>query len=233
MQLRRDDGRVVRVGHRGSAALAPENSLAAIEAAAACGADAVELDVARGAGGSLLLSHALASPAGAPDLDDALALVARLGLCVQLDVKAPGLEEPLVDALARRGLLERSFVSSCSPPILRTLAAVAPGLPRALGYPEDRFGISGRPLLAPAVDAGLLVLRTLLPRRLPGLLAAARAQAASLAWQVVSPAAIAACHAAGAAAYAWTVNDPQRAKTLVESGIDGIISDDPGILPGP
>ena len=47
---------------------------------------------------------------------------------------------------------------------------------------------------------------------------------------VVTPAAVAACHAAGAAVFAWTVNDAARAKTLLESGIDGIIGDDPRIL---
>jgi glycerophosphoryl diester phosphodiesterase len=47
---------------------------------------------------------------------------------------------------------------------------------------------------------------------------------------VASPAAVAACHASGAAAYAWTVNEAVLANTLVASGIDGIITDDPRIL---
>ncbi len=46
----------------------------------------------------------------------------------------------------------------------------------------------------------------------------------------MSPAAVAACHGAGAAVLVWTVNDAQMARTLVEMGADGIISDDPGIL---
>jgi glycerophosphoryl diester phosphodiesterase len=46
MELFRGDRDVVLVGHRGAAALGPENSLAAIEAAAAHGVDAVELDLA-------------------------------------------------------------------------------------------------------------------------------------------------------------------------------------------
>jgi glycerophosphoryl diester phosphodiesterase len=45
--LRRREHGIVRVGHRGAAALAPENSLAAIEAAAAVGVAAVELGVRR------------------------------------------------------------------------------------------------------------------------------------------------------------------------------------------
>ncbi|MDX6442418.1 MAG: Glycerophosphoryl diester phosphodiesterase family, partial [Gaiellaceae bacterium] len=95
MELLRGERGVVRVGHRGAAALAPENSLAAIEAAAACGVDAVELDVLEG----LVVAHGPEVPAGAPVLDDALALVAALGLAVQVDVKVRGLETGVVEAL--------------------------------------------------------------------------------------------------------------------------------------
>ena len=69
LELLRGDRDVVRVGHRGAAALAPENTPAAIEAAAAHGVDVVELDVLRGAGGVLVLAHGPAVPADAPPLD--------------------------------------------------------------------------------------------------------------------------------------------------------------------
>jgi len=231
LELRRArSGRMMRIGHRGSAALAPENSLAAIEVAAAHGLDVVELDVARRADGVLVLAHEAVPPAGAPLLGDAIALAARLGLAVQLDVKLSGTEAGAVDALRRAGLLERSFVSSFSLPVLRALAALEPELPRSFTYPEDRLGLSERLLLRPAVQVGLLTMRALLPRRLPRLLHEAGAQAATLNVAVVTPAAVAACHAAGAAVFAWTVNDAARAKTLLESGIDGIIGDDPRIL---
>ena len=91
-------------------------------------------------------------------------------------------------------------------------------------------GDRSRRLLSPAVRAALGVLRALAPRRLPGWLRAADVQAATLNWAVASPAAVAACHASGAAVYAWTVNEAALANTLVASGIDGIITDDPRIL---
>jgi len=124
MELLRGARGVVRVGHRGAAALAPENSLAAIEAAAACGADAVELDVLDG----LVVAHGPEVQAGAPHLDEALALVAGLGLAVQVDVKVRGLEAGVAEALRRHGLLERSFTPRRSlaafKGTLRALAAV-------------------------------------------------------------------------------------------------------------
>jgi glycerophosphoryl diester phosphodiesterase len=220
MELRRGARGVVRVGHRGAAALAPENSLAAIEAAAACGVDAVELDVLEG----LVVAHGPEVPAGAPLLDDALALVVALGLAVQVDVKVPGLETGVVKALRRHALLERSFVSSFSLPILAAFAAVEPLLPRAFTYPEDRLGLTGNRLLGPVTRPALAALRALLPRRLPRWLRAAGASAATLNWAVVTPEVIEVCHRRGVAVYAWTVNEPARAITLVESGIDGIIS---------
>jgi glycerophosphoryl diester phosphodiesterase len=230
LELRRGGANVVRIGHRGAAALAPENSLEAIEVAAAHGLDAVELDVLRRGDGALVLAHGPTVPPGAPPLDAALALAARLGLAVQLDVKVPGLEAGVSDALRRSGLLERSFVSSISPSILRSFAALAPELPRSFTYPDDRLGVAERRLLRPAVQIGLAALRALLPHRLPRWLRAVDAQAATLNWTVVTPAAVAACHAVGAAVYVWTVNEPALARTLVESDIDGIIGDDPRIL---
>jgi glycerophosphoryl diester phosphodiesterase len=227
MELLRGERGVVRVGHRGAAALAPENSLAAIEAAAACGVDAVELDVLEG----LVVAHGPEVPAGAPVLDDALALVAALGLAVQVDVKVRGLETGVVEALRRHALLERSFVSSFSLPILVAFAAVEPLLPRAFTYPEDRLGLTGSRVLGPATRPALAALRALLPRRLPRWLRAAGASAATLNWAVVTPEVIEVCHRRGVAVYAWTVNEPARAITLVERGIDGIISDDPRMIP--
>jgi glycerophosphoryl diester phosphodiesterase len=227
MELRRVARGVVRVGHRGAAALAPENSLAAIEAAAACGADAVELDVLHG----LVVAHGPEVPPGAPLLDEALELVAALGLSVQVDVKVRGLEAEIVAALRRRDLLERSFVSSFSLPILVAFQAAEPELPRAFTYPEDRLGLTGSRLLGPATRSALAALRALLPRRLPRWLRAAGASAATLNWVVVTPETIEVCHRRDVAVYAWTVNEPALAITLVESGIDGIITDDPRIIP--
>ncbi|MES1247768.1 MAG: glycerophosphodiester phosphodiesterase [Actinomycetota bacterium] len=216
------------VGHRGAAALARENTLAAIEAGARAGVDGVELDVLRARGGTLVLAHGPDLPPDAEPLAAGLALAAELGLFVQLDVKQRGIEADVVNALRAAGLLDRSFVSSFSLPSLATFAALCPELPRSFTYPEDRFGVSGNVLLRPLVRPGLATMRSLLPRRLPRWLAAVEASAATLNWAVVTRAAVEACHRRGIAVYVWTVNDPALAKSLVETGADAIITDDPG-----
>jgi glycerophosphoryl diester phosphodiesterase len=232
IELRRGQ-RPLLIGHRGAAALARENSLAAIEAAARAGVDGVELDVLRARDGRLVLAHGPEVPPDAPALTDGLACASELGLFVQLDIKLGGMEAEVVAALDAAGLLaERSFVSSFSLPCLVAFAALAPGLPRSFTYPEDRYGVSGSRLLRPFVRPGLATMRSLLPRRLPRWLDAADAAAVTLNWAVVSDAAIEACHALGAAVYVWTVNDPTVARSLVGKGVDAIISDDPRIVPG-
>jgi glycerophosphoryl diester phosphodiesterase len=104
-------------------------------------------------------------------------------------------------------------------------------LPRSVTYPEDRHGVSERPLLAPVLRPTLAVLRTLLPARLPRWLHAGGARAATLNAAVVSPRAVQLCHRLDVAVYAWTVDEAALATSLVETGIDGIITNDPRILP--
>ena len=220
------------IGHRGAAALAPENSLESVEAAVRAGVDGVELDVLRTRDGRLVLAHGPGVPPDAPTLAEALALVAELGVFVQLDLKHGGFEAGVVAALHEAGLFERAFVSTFSLPSLAAFAALAPDLPRSLTYPEDRFGVSQSFAVRPFVGTGLALMRRALHRRLPRWLLATGAGGATLHWRVVTPQVIEVCRGLGVAVLTWTVNDAEVAKTLVSAGVDAIISDDPRIVPG-
>ncbi len=71
--LERQEGRVLRIGHRGAATLAPENTLESFRAAVEAGVDLVEFDVIAGAGGRLVVAHGLRDVGPAtPTLDEAL-----------------------------------------------------------------------------------------------------------------------------------------------------------------
>lgn len=224
---------MIRIGHKGAAALAPENTLASIEAAIQAGVDMVEVDVVPLPDGTLVLAHDPPDgPGNLPTLDEALAFVVGRGVDVMLDVKGPGYERPLVDAVRHAGLVERTLVSSCYPETVRLLGRLEPGLRRGLTYPFDRLGISSRRFLRPAVRAALGAVRATLPRRIGRLLARADASVATLNYTVISAAVVRSCHAHGAQVLAWTVDDPAVAARLAALGVDGIISDDPGIVPG-
>jgi glycerophosphoryl diester phosphodiesterase len=231
--LRRPAGAFARVGHRGASALAPENTLAALELAVELGCDMLEFDVLMRSDGEIVLAHELrlASPA-APTLDETLAFCAeRLpGIGLQVDLKRRGLERAVVDALHRHGVLERAWVSGFDAASLRRVAELEPRLPRSYTLPRDRFGLSKRGPLAPVVRGALASFGASLPRRLPALLARARACAATLHYSIASPVAIARAHELGAAVYVWTVDDPALAERLVRAGADGIITNDPRIF---
>jgi glycerophosphoryl diester phosphodiesterase len=233
IQLRRPEGEFARVGHRGASALAPENTLRALELAVELGCDMLEFDVIARRDGVIVLAHEAARiTPQSPTLDDALAFCAeRLpGIGLQVDLKRRGFEGAVVEALRRHGVLDRAWVSGVDAGSLRRVADLEPDLPCSYTLPRDRLGISKRGPLAPVVRAALASLGASLPRRLPVLLARARAAAATLHHSIASAAAIVRAHELGAAVYVWTVDDPNLAERFVLDGADGIITNDPRIF---
>lgn len=223
----RQDGKVACVGHRGAAALAPENTLSSLAVAVEAGVDVVELDVLTVDGG-LLLGHSLRElPTARATFDEALAALAPHPVGVHVDVKARDCEPAVVDAIVRHGLERRTYVSAFWPSVLQRFGEVAPWLPRALSYPEDRVGISRSRALGPLTIAGASALRVALPQRIGGMLARAGASIASLHYAVVSRRLVERCHATGVPVLVWTVDDPARMRRLEAIGVDAIVSNDP------
>jgi len=255
IELRRTASEFARVGHRGASALAPENTIRALELAVELGCGMLEFDVLDLSDGTLVLAHSndlrevshgaargrvrqrdLGTLRGVapelPTLDEALAFCAErlpeTGL--QIDLKRRGIEEGVIDAVRRHGVIERTWVSTFDSASLRRMAELEPDLPRSYTLPRDRFGISKRGPLAPVVRTALASIGASLPRRLPVLLARAEASAATLHYSVASRAAIERAHELDAAVYVWTVDDPRVAERLVRDGADGIITNDPRIF---
>jgi glycerophosphoryl diester phosphodiesterase len=224
VKLERRDGRPLAIGHRGAKALAAENSLAALEAAVAAGVDLVEFDVSPG----LVLAH---DPGrSGPALEEALELLGATDVGLHVDVKRPGYEQAVLEAIDRHRLRDRVLVSTAYPGSSRRFAALAPDLPLAIGYPRDRADIARFTWPDAVVRPGRAALRAVMPARIPLLLRQARANALSLHWQLCSPAAIRASHRAGAPVLAWTVNDPEAVAAMAAAGVDAIVSDDPKTL---
>jgi glycerophosphoryl diester phosphodiesterase len=227
VNLLRGDGPPLVVGHRGAAALAPENTLASLAAAVDAGADLVEFDV----GAGLTLAHSETEVPHAPaSLDDALEFLAGSTAGAHVDLKLGGLERSVVDAVRRHGLERRALVSAAHARWLRAVAAAGPELALAIGYPRDRYGVSRRRWPGPAVSAASAAARAAMPLRVPSLLRLAHANVVSLHHGLVTRAVVDAAHRCGAPVLAWTVNEPGLVERLDAAGIDGIISDDPGMV---
>jgi glycerophosphoryl diester phosphodiesterase len=249
----RSEGRPLRIGHKGAAALEPENTVQSLQRAVELGCDLVEFDVLDLHDGTLVLAHSddllevsHGAAAGqvrarslaalrevAPDLptfDEALEVLAPAGIGLHVDLKWHGYEDAAAEAIRRHGLVERTVVSTFHAHSLRRLAEVEPGIGRGYTYPFDRRGIAQRRALAPVAATTLVAMRRALPRRIDRMLERARASAAMLHHRVVSPAAVARAHARGAAVVVWTVNDEQALARMVAAGVDGIVSDDPRIF---
>jgi len=233
VRLRAEDGRFLRIAHRGAAALAAENSLAAIQAGLAADVDLVEFDVLE-VGGRLVVAHApeLAVPGG-PTLDDALELAraSRPEVGLDVDLKWHGFEERVVEAIRRHGLVERTLISSCFAPSLRAVRELDPRLATAFAYPFDRHRASERRVVPEAlIRASLAGMRRALPARIQRMLLRAEADVATLHWLVISPRLVERCHAVGAAVWAWTVNDAEVIESVAAAGVDGVITDDPRLF---
>ena len=233
MSLPKPAAGYLKVAHRGASALAPENSLTALEAALAAGVDMVELDVVW-AGGSLRLAHSAAQlRPESPDLQEALGLFAGSAperIWLDLDVKTPGHEQALTEAVATHGLVERTLLTSFHPRVLREARRLEPGLATGLAYPNDRHGLSERRPFGVFVGPSLRVLRAALPARIGRMLASGQAEAAMLHHALVTPNVVARCRAAGAQVFAWTIETSDDLRRVLAAGADGAIANDPSLF---
>ncbi len=149
---------------------------------------------------------------------------------MHVDLKLTQRLDELAAALGRHGLLGRTVASGVHRESLAALARAAPSIRVGFTYPEDRRGISRRRILHPAIRLGTVALRAALARRVAAMLARAGANALMLHHAVVSPEAVAAAHAAGAAVWSWTIDRPEELAAMEAAGVDAVITNDPRIL---
>jgi glycerophosphoryl diester phosphodiesterase len=250
--LERRNRRPLCIGHRGAAALAPENTLRSFRAAVEAGADLIEFDVLDLATGEHVLAHsddlhevshgtaigtvrdqtldALREVAPElPSLDEALTYFVdeAPGIGVHVDLKSPRSVEEMLDALVRFGLVERTLVSSFYYDALRRLAQLEPGLRTGVSFPRDRLRVSDRRGSGPVIRVGLRGLRPLAPAFAGALLARTRASTLVLHHALVGKRLVRRARARGVSVVAWTVDDPRDLIRLDEAGVDAIVVNNP------
>jgi glycerophosphoryl diester phosphodiesterase len=223
-----------RVGHKGADHVTPGNTLESFDAALAAGVDMVEFDVLRLRDGRLVLAHDLEDALGREPLTldqglDHFAGEAWTGVELNVDLKIPGYEREVVEALAARGLSERALVSTQYLESLELIGALDARVRRGLSVPKVRRDYT-RTALAPVAYGVARWWRARLPRQAARLLRERRIEALMSHWILVSPALVAAVRDAGGELYVWTVDDPERIARLEALGVDAVITNDPRLF---
>jgi len=164
---------VRRIGHKGADHIAPGNTPASFDAALAAGVDMIEFDVlpevvADHERGALRLAHDYSHDiSAAPTLEQGLAHLAGEAFAdVELDVdlKLPGYEARVVEALREHGLVERTLVSTQYMRSLVLLRQLEPALRLGWSVPRVKRDYTRSLLYALPAYSLLLYAR----RRLPG-----------------------------------------------------------------
>jgi glycerophosphoryl diester phosphodiesterase len=224
-----------RVGHKGADHIAPGNTLASFDAALAAGVDMVEFDVLRIADGRLVLAHDLRD-SERPDVLtlaeglDHLVTDAYAGVELDVDLKRPGYEREVIDALRARGLLDRTLVSTMEEESLPILRALEPSLRLGLSVPKMRRNPLSHPLTKPLALIGAYEYRRRLAKRVAAGLRGGAFDAVMAHYAVVDRRLVTTVKEAGGELYVWTVDDAPRIARLEALGVSGIISNDPRLF---
>jgi len=149
---------------------------------------------------------------------------------IDLDVKLPGREEELVEALRERGLVERAMISTMEMHTLRRVLELEPALRRGWTYPKVTKDWSRKRWAKGPMLAAMVAMR----HRLPGLAAQKLPQFGVEAMWVyhplVTPRLARICDLAGVELIAWTVDDAARMQKLLDAGVHGLVSNDPRLF---
>jgi glycerophosphoryl diester phosphodiesterase len=230
--------RLRRVGHKGAHHIEPGNTLASFDAALAHDVDMIELDVlseqADGSG-QLLVAHDHEALRAGDRLtfDDALAHLsgeAFAGLQLDVDVKLPGYELRVLEALRAHHLVPRTLISGMFPAGLALIRSAEPSLRLGWSVPRVRRDYTTDMLTAIPALAMLTGYRATLPRRARTALQEGRFDAIMAHWRVVTRGLVRAVAEGGGELYVWTVDDARMIEKLTAMGVDGIITNDPRLF---
>jgi glycerophosphoryl diester phosphodiesterase len=230
---------VRRVGHKGADHIAPGNTLASFDAALAANVDMIEFDVlpedhAAPDRGRLLLAHDHEHvPPDALTLEQGLAHLASdpfADVELDVDLKLPGYERRVVEALREHGLVERAIVSTLYMRSLVALRELEPRLRLGWSVPRVRRDYTASALTVLPAYGLLWRVRRRLPAVAAAHVRAGRCDALMAHWRLVTPRLVRALGEAGGDLYVWTVDDPARIRRLEALGVTGVITNDPRLF---
>ncbi len=229
---------VKRVGHKGADLIAPGNTRASFDAALAAGVDMIEFDVLRDpADGRLVLAHdyhdlGTRRPLTLQEGLEHLASSSFSATEFDVDLKLPGYELEVVEALAEHGMLGRSLISSQFTESLAKVRAVQDDVRLGWSVPRlRRDPFRSRLTVIPATGV-MVAWREVLPGRAARAIRSGRCDALMAHWRLITPRLVRSVRDAGGELYAWTVDELPRIQSLQAMGVTGVISNDPRLFDG-
>lgn len=149
-----------------------------------------------------------------PSLEEAMTTFPKV--MFNLDLKQPGIEQVVADFISAKGFEDRVLIASfkdkrvrrCRKLLNNRAASSAGAFEAACFWAASRLGIS-RNTAADALQVPVRQGRT----------------------TIVDRKFIDAAHERGIQVHVWTVNDPEEMRSLIEMGVDGIVTDRIDLLP--
>jgi glycerophosphoryl diester phosphodiesterase len=220
---------MLRIGHRGAKAYAPENTLASFKKAIEIGVDAVELDIRKTKDNQLVVIHDAdvkrttngeglvteltlreirslsAEGEKIPTLEEALDFLDKK-VTVFVELKEAGVEEQVLNVVHEKGLEKNVIITSFLEAALKKVRELDKDIETGLIYAKH-----SNPLKA-ALDLKANYLLAL--------------------YRFTHTANVDKAHERGLKEVVWTINKPEEVEEYVKKGVDGIASDKPDILQG-
>ncbi len=227
--------KILIVGHKGANSLAPENTLKSFRKAIDLKADFIEFDVQLSKDNIMVMNHDFNtfSTTGYDGLIREMTIkelkqldfgegekIATLSELIEIaknriglifDLKAPGLNQRLVDVLRNENLGKQSILSSFSFNQLIKIQKIDSNL---------KFGL----LLSEEMKVKQIIIKRIQKAVKNNF------YSIHLHFSLIDHHLIEFCHENNLKVFGWTVNDEKDMKQLIQMGIDGIITDDIQLL---
>jgi glycerophosphoryl diester phosphodiesterase len=212
----------LRIGHRGAAGHAPENTLLSIETGLSLGAEVIEIDVHRSCDGQLIVMH----DERVDRTTNGSGYIRDLTLAQLRTLEVPTLEEAMQAVRGRAALMIEIKVRHIVPEVVRAVAKV----PEVSVFYASFF--HSELLRVRELDPGArtIALIEAVPVSLTAFAVAAQATHAGVAFQSLEPDFVRALQDAGLAVFTYTVDDPREIGYARSLGVDGMISNFPDRL---
>jgi glycerophosphoryl diester phosphodiesterase len=219
---------MLRIGHRGARAYAPENTISSFKKAIEIGVDAIELDVRKTKDNRLVVIHdadvkrttngkglvseltleeikGFSAEGGEkiPTLEEALDFLKKK-VKVFIELKEEGIEKQVLSIVQERGLEKNVVIVSFLEDALKKVRELDNDICTGLIYATHRNPVET------AIELKASYLLAL--------------------YRFTHSANVQKAHENGLKIIVWTINNPEEVKEYAKKGVDGIASDKPDIL---